>query len=548
MVRIQGDRYEIGADKDYVKEMIEKLQLRPLASEYPKHEVKLDDFYYMPTEVTNEQFAAFIEATGSEPPMSWGKAAIDAAGLAYATETGKAKKDARDAGQPIPKFDEFKDSAWWGKNWKDVDWAVPEGLANHPVVYITHDQAEAYARWAGLRLISEEEHQVAGRGSEDRLYPWGDEFVVGAANCVEARVGKTTPVGSYEKGASWVDAKGRVVEKTDKNADELQPIYDLSGSVWEWTRSPFKAYPKFKPLEVKIQGSKEKVTPEFDADHRVAVSGDFGSPSLATRLTTRRGTARWQATSAMGMRCSASTIPGLDIADSILRMDLPTSKRPDNTNYAPSQIVAIDRWISERGTGGPDNYRVIKSYEYLAMIPVEETRIGGVPSLKNKSVELPVQVGAFSTTVPLIEPALEPGTYTVAYRAGSKPIVVAPPKDKQDKEEGDEEAGDEVEEPMFPFDVTRETLIFSNTQGEIVAWVYCEEPEEIRLAPGRVAVHQREAEELSKRELDAGKVPKPAATIVTMHFLAPSKKRNQGFEFQLPLATAAGSVDSTWRK
>ena len=72
MVLIKGDRFNIGADVDEIKALIEETQFRALACEVPKHQVKLDDFYIMPTEVTNEQFARFVEATGSGPPRSWG--------------------------------------------------------------------------------------------------------------------------------------------------------------------------------------------------------------------------------------------------------------------------------------------------------------------------------------------------------------------------------------------------------------------------------------------------------------------------------------------
>ncbi len=119
MVLVAGDRYGIGIDKKDAVKLIEETQQRALASEYPRHTVLLEDFYYMPTEVTNEQFAAFVSATGTEPPLIWGQEAIDAATLAFAEKVGKAKKDARDAGEPAPEFEEFKPADWWEDNWKD---------------------------------------------------------------------------------------------------------------------------------------------------------------------------------------------------------------------------------------------------------------------------------------------------------------------------------------------------------------------------------------------------------------------------------------------
>jgi len=533
MVLVAGDRYGIGIEKKAAVKLIEATQQRALASEYPRHTVRLDDFFYMPTEVTNEQFAAFVRATDSEPPLLWGQAVIDAATLAYAEKVGKAKKEARDAGLPAPEFENFVPADWWADNWKDSEWEVPEKLADHPVVYISYERAEAYARWAGLRLISEEEHQVAGRGDEDTPYPWGDEIEARQANCTEAKLGATASVGSFPKGAAWLDKKGNHVEAGTEGA---LPIHDLCGNAWEWTRSPYSAFPKFKALDVKIQGSKEKLAPEFDANNRVSVSGSYGLPPLAIRLTTRRGTARWQTTSGLGMRCSASALPGRDVAESILRMDLPTSKRPADTTYVADRIVAIDRWQSERGTASPDHYRVITAYDYFAFLPVEETGLS-IQTIKSRSPVNPTEIGAFSTTVPLMEPALEPGTYTLSWRAGAE---IEQPKDEE------EAAANPPEE--LPFDPLISTLIFRDTNAKIVGWMPCDAPGELRMAPGRVGLHDREAEELSKRELEEGKVPRPAATIVTIHAMVPMGKANKAFEFTIPLAVEPGAVDDTWRR
>ena len=67
------------------------------------------------------------------------------------------------------------------------------------------------------------------------------------------------------------------------------------------------------------------------------------------------------------------------------------------------------------------------------------------------------------------------------------------------------------------------------------------------MGPGRVGLHDRAAELLSKREIEDGKVPKPAASIVTIHAMVPSKKPNRAFELTIPLAVERGYVDHTWR-
>lgn len=545
LIKIKGDRFEIGADTQETIALIEETQFRALACETPKHSVKLDDFFIMPTEVTNEQFAKYVEATHTEPPQSWGQAAIASATRAYLEETGKAKKEARDAGKEIPKFDPFDVAEWWKKNWQGAEWEIPKGKEAFPVVFINYGQAEGYARWAGLRLMSEEEFQAAGRGKTERKYSWGDDPDPKKTNCTDTHLGGPNRVGSYPAGSSWVDSKGRIVEaRTERNADELSGVYDLSGNVWEWTRSPFKAYPGFKPLKVKLASGKETLTPPFDGDHRTVVSGAFNGPIIVTRLTTRRDTARWQATDGVGMRCSASAIPGLDIAESFLRMDLPTVKRPDNVVYLADKITAIDRWTASEGSKPVPEYRVIESYDYAAFVPVEEIPVNTAITLKKVSQDKPVDIGAFSTTVPILEPALEPGTYMLSWRAAGKFRGTSAPKggegdSKSIAQDGAAEAPEA--EPEFPFDPMRNTLLIRNTDGELVAWTEVGVPEESRLAPGRVALS-----ELSGK--DAERAGKQAGTVLTFKVFSPYKKANKGFEFSISMTVKTGTVDDTWRK
>ena len=541
MVLIAGGRYEIGADAKYIKGLIEETQLRALASECPEESMNLEDFYIMPTEVTNEQFAKFIAATGTEPPELWGEELIGAAGLAYATETGKAKKDARDAGLPIPQFEKFNSKKWWKDNWSDAEWGIPKGLETHPVVYISYERADAYARWAGLRLISEAEFQVAARGDSGWRFPWGDEFKSGFANTIEAKVGKTAPGGTYEKGAAWHDAKGEFLEKDkDKGEKGSVPVFDLVGSVWEWTRTPFSAFAKFKPLDVKMDSGKEKLSPEWDASKRIACGGSYQMPSLAARVTVRRGTDRSQSTQGLGMRCSASVVPGLDVGQNILRQDLPTSRRPVDTHYVAKFITAIDKWSYEAGTSKAPGYQVISDYNCIAFIPVEQSGVSSLLLMKERSMDSPIEVGAFSTTIPILDPALGPGTYTLSWRAGGEERMA-----KVEGEE-DEEAVDDVavaEEPVesqFPFDVLKDTMIFRDTDGEIVGHVDCGMPEDKKMIAGRVAMSTVSAE-------DAEKFGKKAGESLVFNVFIP-KKASKGFLFQIPVLVAPGAVGSDWRK
>lgn len=94
---------------------------------------------------------------------------------------------------------------------------VPAGKEEHPVVWVDLDDARAYATWAGKRLPTEEEWQVAAQGEHGLEYPWGGGLRAGVCNLGET--GDTTPVKQFPAGRSPVGC------------------YDLCGNVWHWTES-----------------------------------------------------------------------------------------------------------------------------------------------------------------------------------------------------------------------------------------------------------------------------------------------------------------------
>ncbi|MCD6115902.1 SUMF1/EgtB/PvdO family nonheme iron enzyme [bacterium] len=136
--------------------------------------VYVPKFYIDKTEVTNEQFKQFLDATGYKP--KWPKNFL--------------------------------------KNWRNGVYA--KGKAKHPVVWVSLEDAKAYAKWAGKRLPTEIEWQKAAQGTDGRTWPWGNVFNPNKAN-MDSR--DTKPVGSYPEGASPYGC------------------LDMVGNVWEWTDS-----------------------------------------------------------------------------------------------------------------------------------------------------------------------------------------------------------------------------------------------------------------------------------------------------------------------
>ncbi|MGE0133012.1 MAG: SUMF1/EgtB/PvdO family nonheme iron enzyme [Blastocatellales bacterium] len=197
-------------------------------NEKPAHVVTIKHFFIDRTEVTNEQYQKFVDAMAYAPPP-----------------------------------------AWQGNHF-------PEGADTLPVTDVTWEDANAYAKWAGKRLPTEEEWEFAARGADDRhIYPWGEEWIADASNTKPDKNanGQLVPVGQFPKGASPFG------------------LLDMSGNVWEWTASEFKEYPGgkvalpagFKNLKV-IRGGSFDSTPEYaTATWRVgwpAARGDW--PKNAT--------------------------------------------------------------------------------------------------------------------------------------------------------------------------------------------------------------------------------------------------------------------------
>src|SRR5262249_5019358 len=110
-------------------------------------------------------------------------------------------------------------------------WRRQQQRPDHPVVNITWSAARAYAVWlaqltgASWRLPTEAEWEKAARGTQGRIYPWGNQWDKTRANTKEGGPSDTTAVGTYPTGASPYG------------------VQDMAGNVWEWTSTLYGSYP-----------------------------------------------------------------------------------------------------------------------------------------------------------------------------------------------------------------------------------------------------------------------------------------------------------------
>jgi eukaryotic-like serine/threonine-protein kinase len=201
----------------------------------PLHEVDLPAYEIDRFEVTNDEFAHFVEAAGY---------------TSYAEQSST-------------------------KNWKDA----AEGKGNHPVVYVTWNDAKAYCEWAGKRIPTEAEWEKAARGEDGRVYPWGNDFVAENGNFYEGGIRGTTAVGSFHAGASPYG------------------VEDMAGNVREWTADDFVAYP----------GAAADADPFFGKGNKVNRGGgwfDGEDGELVTTYNRNAGPPETSANDDIGFRCA----------------------------------------------------------------------------------------------------------------------------------------------------------------------------------------------------------------------------------------------------
>jgi formylglycine-generating enzyme required for sulfatase activity len=237
-VEIPAGEFWMGTASEDIPALIQKYggKSEYYQAEVPLHRLYLPAYHMAITPVNNTQYALFVRDAGQRPPQHW-------------------RAD-----------------------------APPRGLENHPAVNVSWYDAMTYCRWLSEKigrpvfLPSEAEWEKAARGDgEPRLFPWGDRWREFQCNSAELGLEDTTPIGVFAQGASPYGC------------------LDMSGNIWEWTRSIYGRWDSQKSSHLDIFGypyqsedGREDLTRSDDFS-RVLRGGAFHSGSRGVRCACRDG-------------------------------------------------------------------------------------------------------------------------------------------------------------------------------------------------------------------------------------------------------------------
>lgn len=220
-------------------------------SEKPAHQVSITRAFYIDrTEVTSEAYGGCVTA-----------GACTATGL-HVTSAGKSITAASVTCNSV----------------------TDSNFARQPINCVTYEQASAFCKFAGKRLPTEAEWELAARGTDGRIYPWGNAM---PSSCRQAIVGGLDgPCGSR---------KGTYEVATTVDGTSPAGAYDMVGNVWEWVADDFDAFPKERVVDPFLPPRTTK---------GIVRGGSWDYSGLGSKASARLPLDRGTALNNVGFRCA----------------------------------------------------------------------------------------------------------------------------------------------------------------------------------------------------------------------------------------------------
>jgi formylglycine-generating enzyme required for sulfatase activity len=242
MLRIPAGNFLMGSSPEQAEQAIKDGADKSwVEREQPQHEVELSEYSIGKYPITNREYQAFVKGTDHKPPQDW-----------------------------------------------DGD-QYPAGKGDHPVVYVSWQDAYAFCEWLSGKankaycLPTEAEWEKAARGTDGRIWPWGNEFASSKANTKEANIGATTPVGQFSP-----------------QGDSIYGCSDMIGNVWEWCNDRWE-------FDSSSRISKSSHVSQQENNYIVR-GGSFSRSNWDARCATRRANRSSLVGEAKGFRVALSPI------------------------------------------------------------------------------------------------------------------------------------------------------------------------------------------------------------------------------------------------
>lgn len=275
-IQLRGGRFQMGSDTSPY----------PGDGEGPVRTITVSPFEIAMTAVSNTQFAVFVHATG------W---------VTDAERTGWSF--VFDGARDVRRGPAITPTAPWWSRVDSANWLHPEGATSdlagredHPVVHVSHRDAQAYCRWVGARLPTEAQWEFAARGGlEQQPFPWGSELLPGGLHQMNVWQGRFPDVDTADDGYAGT-------APVDAYAPNAYGLHNVTGNVWEWCEDRFSRH-------YHASRRAETVDPNGPraGEGRVLKGGSFlchASYCLRYRVSARIASSADTTTSNVGFRCA----------------------------------------------------------------------------------------------------------------------------------------------------------------------------------------------------------------------------------------------------